>query len=320
MISSDKIELKKNLKNFKKGSLVALSRLITTIEIYPALRKYILEEIYPINNFPSILGITGVPGAGKSTLINQLLFYLKKHFNRIAVLAFDPSSPISGGAFLGDRIRMKDHVQDDNIFIRSLATKGKLGGASPSVYDILLLLSSFGFDFIIIETVGVGQTEIEIRKISDLVLLLMTPTSGDSIQMLKAGILEIADIFIINKADFPISNKFQSDLTDIMSFNTKVKKPILPIVAKDGKGIKELLELIINNLKIINEKKIINRKRYLRFQSHIEQIIEFSLRKYSVDYFSREFQKNDFKEFYKLNPYDVAEKQLINFIKEGLND
>ena len=190
---------------FYNGSILALSQLLTIIDNYSEIRSEIFSRLYLEKEPPLIIGITGSPGVGKSSFINEAIFHLKKYFASIAVLAFDPSSIFTGGSFLGDRVRMRDHVLDDSIFIRSISAKGQISGMSNCVFDLINALWAFGFKLIIIETVGAGQTEIDIKKVADIVTLLISPTEGDEIQLLKAGILEIPDIIVIHKSDLPTS-------------------------------------------------------------------------------------------------------------------
>ena len=189
------------LSRLRQKDPVALAKAISIVENRRKDYKKLLESIYPLPGTPLKIGITGAPGSGKSSLIEKMIAGLKAQGLSIAVLAVDPSSPLSGGALLGDRLRMIQHSNDPNVFIRSIANRGHLGGLSLSTHEIIDLLQAAGKDVIIIETVGVGQSEVDIVNVADVVLMVINPDSGDEIQIFKAGIIEIADIFVVNKSD-----------------------------------------------------------------------------------------------------------------------
>ena len=206
-----------------------------------------LKRLYPHTGRASILGITGNPGSGKSTLTNQLVRHYRAEGKKVGVVAVDPSSPFSGGAILGDRIRMVDHFTDPGVFIRSLATRGNLGGLSRSTHDVVQVLDAMGYDTIIVETVGVGQDEIDIVRLADTCVVVLVPGLGDDIQAIKAGILEIADIFVVNKADHDGSDRVVRDLRQVQAMLSVMPDWLAPItktVAARGEGIVELTEKI----------------------------------------------------------------------------
>ncbi len=207
------------LARFKAGDLRALTRLISFAEnqessIFP----YLASLFGQVGN-AQIIGVTGPPGAGKSSLINLFVRFLRAQKKKVAVLAVDPVSPFTGGALLGDRIRLADHFNDPDVFIRSLSTRGKLGGLSLATREAVHLCDAFGFDYVLIETVGVGQSEVDIRKIADLSAVVLVPEWGDSIQALKAGILEIADYFIVNKADREGADRVVNELKNMLQLS-----------------------------------------------------------------------------------------------------
>jgi len=202
-----------------------------------------------------IIGITGPPGAGKSTLVNELIGNLLKEEKKIAVLAVDPTSPFNFGSLLGDRIRMTAHFNHPNIFIRSLATRGSLGGLSAKTIEMTDILKASGFDYIIVETVGVGQSEVEITGLADITLLVLVPESGDEIQHIKSGLMEIADAFIVNKADREGADTFINKLKKVLIHNKGNQIPVFKTIATNGNGIDELIDFINSNSKKNNKNK-----------------------------------------------------------------
>ncbi|HUU05319.1 MAG TPA: methylmalonyl Co-A mutase-associated GTPase MeaB [Patescibacteria group bacterium] len=227
----------------RQGDPVALAKAITMVENRKKDYKSLLEGIYPLLGKALKIGITGAPGSGKSSLIEKMIAVLKAQGVSIAVLAVDPSSPFTGGALLGDRLRMIQHSNDANVFIRSIANRGQLGGLSLSTHEIVDLLIAAGKEIILIETVGVGQSEVDIVNVADMVLMVLNPDSGDEIQIFKAGIIEIADIFVINKADLGGSDNKISEIKSY--FATAARSPLIfPTSVKEDRGIPELLAAI----------------------------------------------------------------------------
>lgn len=187
-----------------------------------------------VNYKAKVIGFTGTPGAGKSTILNKFIFYLRSKNKSVAVLAIDPSSPLTGGSLLGDRVRMNRHAEDDNVFIRSMSSRGKLGGLSNNITQIIQLLDNSGFDFILIETVGAGQNEVEIKDVAQKTVVVLTPSSGDEIQVFKSGLMEIADIFLLNKIDLPGVAILEQDLQDmLLTRSHDIEKKIPPIIKID---------------------------------------------------------------------------------------
>ena len=194
-----------------------------------------------------VAGFTGAPGTGKSTLVDAVVSHLRKQDRSVAVVATDPNSPFTGGAILGDRIRMQRHALDPKVFIRSMGARGHLGGLSLATREAIRLLGAFGFDEVVLETVGVGQSELEVAAVADTTVVVLTPNLGDSVQMIKAGILEIADIFVVNKADFEGYTRVMAELRAMLSLAPKSSwtPPILATVAVQQKGIQELWDAIV---------------------------------------------------------------------------
>jgi LAO/AO transport system kinase len=226
-------------RKIREGDTRALSRLATGIENRDPKALDTLSELEPATGHARIVGITGPPGAGKSTLVDALASELRKRGKTLAILAVDPSSRISGGAILGDRIRMQQHHADPGIFIRSMATRGTVGGLSRATADLARLMDAAGRDYVLIETVGVGQDEIDITSIAQVTVVVLVPGMGDDVQAIKAGIMEIADIFVVNKSDHPGADRVELEL-----HSEGFTCPILRTVATEGKGIPELVDAI----------------------------------------------------------------------------
>jgi len=246
------------LSQIKKGDIKSLARAISFIDNEQQGHEDLLRSLQD-DRSPKIIGITGPPGAGKSTLVDALIDELIREEKKVAVLCIDPSSPFNFGALLGDRIRMSKWYTHPNVFIRSLATRGSMGGLSPKIIEITDVIKSAGFDHILVETVGVGQSEIEIAGLAEVTVVVLVPEGGDEVQTMKAGLMEIADIFVINKSDRPDSALFERNLKLMLapSFTKNVKEvPIIKTTATEKKGISELYEAIKNNLPQNEDKRL----------------------------------------------------------------
>ncbi len=227
------------------GDIRALARAATWIEDRRPEAETLLRELFPRTGRAIILGVTGAPGAGKSTLCDQLVRMLRTEGKTVGVIAVDPSSPYTGGAILGDRIRMQQHHADEGVFIRSMATRGWLGGLARAATEMTMLLDAAGRDLVIVETVGVGQDEVEVARLAGVTMVVLVPGMGDDVQAIKAGIIEIADVFVINKSDLPGAEKLERELNNYLSLSHRPDgwtPKIVHTVASEGRGVAEALE------------------------------------------------------------------------------
>jgi LAO/AO transport system kinase len=259
-----------------------VARLISLVEdASPQLRE-VSAKLAPHTGNAQIVGVTGSPGVGKSTSTSALVTALRKAGKRVGVLAVDPSSPFSGGALLGDRVRMQDHATDREVYIRSMATRGHLGGLSWSTPQALRVLDAAGCDVVLVETVGVGQSEVEIAGLADTTLVLLAPGMGDGIQAAKAGILEIGDIYVINKADRDGADQVRRDLRAMLSLAERLeggwRPPIVKTVAQNGEGIEEVVEKIDAHREWMADRGELSVRRRRRARDEIESIAVTALR------------------------------------------
>jgi LAO/AO transport system kinase len=265
------------------GSTRALAKLITMVENEMPGAIEVLRQLYPKTGHAYIIGITGPPGSGKSTLTDKVTRELRKKEYTVGIVAVDPTSPFTGGALLGDRLRMQDVTNDSGVFVRSMATRGTLGGLSKATADTIKILDACGKDFILIETVGVGQDEVDIVRTADTTLLISVPGLGDEIQALKAGIMEIGDIFVVNKADREGADRLVTELGLMLDLNSAKgpwRPPIIKTIAPMGEGVPELVEKILDHRQFLESGEGLRQKRNERARGEIISLIEQEISKY----------------------------------------
>jgi LAO/AO transport system kinase len=266
----------------REGDARAVARLISLVEDESPLLREVMKALGPHTGNAQVIGITGSPGVGKSTSTNALVTELRKQDKRVGVLAVDPSSPFSGGALLGDRVRMQDHALDREVYIRSMASRGHLGGLAWATPQALRVLDAAGCDVILIETVGVGQSEVEIASLADTTLVLLAPGMGDGIQAAKAGILEIGDIYVINKADRDGADQVRRDLRSMLALGERPegawKPPIVKTIAHKGEGLDEVAKELDRHRAHLESSGEMQRRRTRRARDEIEAIAVTALR------------------------------------------
>ncbi len=308
-------------KRILDGDIRAASKLMREIDDGLPEAFETLKELYPYIGKAYIIGITGPPGSGKSTIIDKMIDLFRKEGKTIGIIAIDPTSPFTGGAILGDRIRMQRHATDDGVFIRSLATRGSLGGLSRSTQEIINVMDAMGKEIIIVETVGVGQDEVDIFNIAHTSIVVLVPGLGDDIQAIKAGIIEIGDIFVINKCDRECADKLERDIRLVLEMGRKKEDLWEPLIFKTeaiyGKGIFELVYGIYRHKQVLEKSGAIERKKRLRAKISFLEILKAEL----MDRFIQKMEKDGTLEtfiddiiMHKTDPYSLVEKIL----EEGL--
>jgi LAO/AO transport system kinase len=297
------------LSAFRAGDQRALARAISRCE--SGRGAGLIRALYPLTGRALTVGLTGPPGVGKSTLSGALVSHARSQGKTVGVISVDPSSPFSHGALLGDRIRLSEHFTDPDVFIRSMASRGHLGGLAGATADAVTLMDAFGKDVVLIETVGVGQSEIEIAEVADTTLVALQPGSGDSVQVLKAGVLEIADVFVVNKSDHPMALQLQREIRSMMEMlNFSGWVPALVATqALEGKGIDKLWQAIVAHDAWLRESGAIRAKRRSAFAHRVRQLALGTLERRIEDAI------DDLGD--DLDPYAAAETVLDRFGVHG---
>jgi LAO/AO transport system kinase len=269
------------LERFYQGDKIVLSKIISYVENQSSDYRRVLAQLYPKSGKAYRVGFTGPPGAGKSTIVDKLTSFLVKENKNVGIIAVDPTSPFTGGALLGDRIRMQDLTNQESVFIRSMATRGSYGGLATTTKEVSIVLDAFGKDYILIETVGVGQVELDVVNACDTTVVILVPESGDSIQAMKAGLMEIADIFVVNKSDREGANRILTELEMILDIRRKQGEweyPVIPTEAVNNKGIDQLLAKIAEHREFITSHKIFEEHRKNQIKGDIKKILELRVR------------------------------------------
>lgn len=292
------------------GERRAIARLLSLVEDGSADLGIVMRELYPRTGNAYTIGITGAPGAGKSTLTEQLVGRARRDERKVGVLAIDPSSPFSGGALLGDRVRMQSHATDPDVFIRSMATRGHLGGISLATPEAVRVLDAVGKDIVVIETVGVGQAEVEITDACDTTLVVVNPGWGDAVQAAKAGLMEIADVFVVNKAERPGAKDAVRELKQMLDMSDADWRPeVIETVATKGEGIDELWAAIEKHRAYQEEKGLLEARRRRRVEREIREIVAERFRRRVEDEASELLAElSDEVTARRLDPYSAADR------------
>ncbi len=297
----------------RSGDPRALARAISAVENRRAESSDLLKALFPHTGHARILGLTGAPGAGKSTLVDQLAKHYRKENQTVGIIAVDPTSPYTGGAILGDRIRMQDHYSDPGIFIRSMATRGSLGGLARTTADVTTVLDASGRDLILIETVGVGQDEVDIVRLADITVVILVPGMGDDVQTIKAGIMEIADIFVINKSDREGAERVEREIRAMQSLETRKDgwtPPVVKTVASDGTGTKELAAAIADYEAYIKKENLLFRKNVENWRERLVEMLRDAMlerARAQIDSASLDRYAAEIAE-HKRDPYSLVEE------------
>ena len=303
------------------GDRRSIAKAITTIENNTAEAQKLVASIYPHTGKAHIIGLTGPSGSGKSTLIEKIIRKYRQKGKTVGVIAVDPTSPFTGGAFLGDRIRMQELSTDQGVFIRSMATRNYLGGIAKATKDAVKILDAAGKDVVIVETVGAGQSEVEIIKVAQTIVVLFAPGLGDEIQAIKAGIMEIADIFVVNKADRENADKAVLDIQAMLQLNTKEKTwkpPVLKTTALTGEGVPQLIEKIVGH-RLFLEKELERKRSREKAEAELVEAIKEKVASSIIEELKKEGKLEELLQKIlekKMDPASIAEKLLNEEFKK----
>lgn len=316
-----KPELQSWVERIRSGDSRALARAITAVENRVPESVPLLKALFPHSGRARIIGLTGAPGAGKSTLVDQLAREFRKNSETVGIIAVDPTSPYTGGAILGDRIRMQAHYSDPGIYIRSMATRGSLGGLARTTSDVASVLDASGRDVVLIETVGVGQDEVDIVRLADVTIVILVPGMGDDVQSIKAGIMEIADIFVINKSDREGAERVEREIRAMQSLAARADNwtpPIVKTVASEGRGVAELAGAISQYWAHVQQNGLAQKKREENWRERIVEMLRDALMEQVV----REHMGNGAASRYaaevaehRRDPYSLVEEIVGNLGK-----
>jgi GTPase len=301
------------------GDVRALARTISAIEDGAPESLELLKTLFPHSGRARVIGLTGAPGSGKSTMVDQLAREYRKQKKTVGIIAVDPTSPYTGGAILGDRIRMQAHHADPGIFIRSMATRGFLGGLARATTDVATVLDASGKDIILIETVGVGQDEVDIVRLADVTVVILVPGMGDDVQTIKAGIMEIADIFVINKSDREGADRVEREIRAMQTLAVRKDQwtpPIIKTVASEGRGITELAAAIQNYEQYLRQQNLLLKKKISNWQERLIEMLRDALLERLV---KERMQQGDVARLaadvaeHRRDPYSLVEEIVTSF-------
>jgi LAO/AO transport system kinase len=310
------------VERIRAGDTRALARAITAVENQGSESHPLLKELFPFSGKALMLGITGAPGAGKSTLVDELARLYRTQSRSVGVVAVDPTSPYTGGAILGDRIRMQSQHADPGIYIRSMATRGALGGLARATADVATVLDAGGRDLILIETVGVGQDEVDIVRLADVTVVLLVPGMGDDVQSIKAGIMEIADVFVINKSDRDGAERVEREIKAMQSLAPRPDQwtpPVVKTVASEGKGIAELASAVAEYESFLRERNLLLRKKIEHWRNRLiamvrdavlERVVSEHLRNGAVERLAAEIAEH------QRDPYVLVDEIVCSWGKQ----
>ena len=304
-----------------KGDTRSVARLITLVENNSRNAANAMKIIHRHTGNAHVVGVTGVMGSGKSTLIYELARGYRKQGKTVGIVGIDPTSPFTGGALLGDRIRMQELACDPGVFIRSMGTRGALGGLTGAIFDVIEILDASGKDVVLVETVGVGQGEVDVVKMADTTLVVLVPGLGDSIQAIKAGIMEIADVFVVNKADRPGVDRAVAELEsmlDLKHVEGERRTPVVKTVARKGEGVSELIQEIDKHMKYLKKQDLLELRRRKRYEAELVEIIRRELMSYIFDEKKLKGKIDDLVDrilMKKMDPYTSAEEVLERMLR-----
>lgn len=308
------------VERIRAGDVRSLARAISLIEDSQPESLTLLKALFPFSGRARVIGMTGAPGAGKSTLVDQLAREYRAQQKTVGIIAVDPTSPYTGGAILGDRIRMQAHHADKGIYIRSMATRGFLGGLARTTTDVATVLDASGKDLVMIETVGVGQDEVDIVRLADVTIVILVPGMGDDVQTIKAGIMEIADIFVINKSDREGADRVEREIRSMQSLavrNDGWTPPVVKTVATEAKGIKDLAQAIANFEEFLQKKDLLLTKKISSWRERLVEMLREALLQRLL---KERITENDLNRMaadiaeHRSDPYSLVEEMVGSFV------